>query len=168
MYLVWEVLVVRQQLLEINGVLIKKHTCNPWSIFLTISMSDQAKDGVTHEVVFVIAYKSVKTCNVNGWQLNLNWLLLSWCHLWGFLVKFVGWSRLLLWSWLLLLILSIILVSVLAASCLSSTASTVVILVATSRSVVEFVSSIAAHILHWVLLRVWLMLLILHVLPIPL
>jgi hypothetical protein len=64
--------------------------------------------------------------------------------------------------------LSIILVSVLAASCLSSAASTVVILVATSRSVVEFVSSIAAHILHWVLLRVWLMLLILHVLPIPL
>ena len=96
--------------------------------------------------------------NVNLGQFDLRDLL-SWSSLRRRLGR-VGWRLLLLSlvSWLLLIPLVLILVVATSATALSSSAPSEVLVVlliaAASRSVVEFVSSIAAHIVHWILLRV--------------
>lgn len=61
----YEVLVLSEQELEINGRLIKEHTSNGWGEFFTEGLHDWHVDVVTNEVVSFVSLKVVKVINVD-------------------------------------------------------------------------------------------------------
>jgi len=63
--LAFEVLSVREQLLEVNGRLVQEHARNPGSIAVAIRLLDDCEDVVAHHLVSVTALHLVKHRDVN-------------------------------------------------------------------------------------------------------
>lgn len=160
---------VSKQLVEVDNRLIEKHSGNSWSVLLAQDCKDVSIDVVSDEVVSFFTLKGIEWANINLGQLNnlhlrlcllllnLSWILLThWVlslalrgalisHYFVIAILLLLRHLLLLMMWVLRLIM-LVLILVVTSSALTSSASTI----ATSTSVVKFVSSIAiSH--HWIL-----------------
>lgn len=105
-----EVAVVGEQLLEVDGLFIKKHTSNDWGCLVSEGFLDCSINVVSDEGLSIFALLRVETGNINGaWQEDhvlvfLRWLLLllhhragilHWValHHWLLLLSRSGWLR---------------------------------------------------------------------------
>jgi hypothetical protein len=108
-HLFLEVLVMRQQLLEINSLFIKKHACDSWCILFSVSRVDSLVNIVTNEVASIIPLKRIKLSNINLRKLHeVLLLLLLHLHLLRWHHHLLG--RWLLWWHLLLLLLLLLII----------------------------------------------------------
>jgi len=63
-----EVLGVTEQLLEVHGILIQKHTSDSWSVLFAISLLDHSINVVSNEVVPVWSTQLIQLRHIDRWK----------------------------------------------------------------------------------------------------
>jgi hypothetical protein len=65
--LVVEVTSVSEKLLEVDCLLVEKHTCQAWGVLLAVTLSNDAENAVTNELGLCFTFKGVKLVQVAVW-----------------------------------------------------------------------------------------------------
>jgi len=74
-----EVLIISKKGLEINCSLIKKHTSNSWSLFLSKYILDCWINCISYKIITILTLKGIKLTNIN-------FSYLQWLDLWLYLL----------------------------------------------------------------------------------
>ena len=170
-----DVLIICQKLGEINSsVLIKEHTSNSWSEFISEGLLNKSIDAVSYKLweLLWLSLKLIKFANVNLWQLDnlLIHLSLLWCS-WLLLLRahllWIDWSVLHWWlrhashihltsllmhsisSWLIriMLLIHVLILVVITSTLIAITTSTSVISLTSSSILVLLCSVIVIPVL---------------------
>lgn len=133
--LVVEVGSISKKLLEVDGLLVKEHTCQTWGVLLSVTLSDHSEDAVSDELGLGFTFKLVELVQVAVWELehDLSWWVGSLAWLVGTKVDLMIWCH-----WSLILMWLVLVVSSTASSSASvSASSSSVSSTSTSSSSVE-------------------------------